>query len=147
MRVLRSPVTQFLLIGMLTVVGIAVGSNYLADRAALDEAVEEAQRTTEVLATSVAEPALPRTSRAGARPGGADQIRRRGLPLLLGRPGRSSDRSRTPSGMIVYSDVTCADRHDVRRSTATAERVLSEGGSGSQYADPTATRRAAQRRR
>ena len=91
MRVLRSPVTQFLVIGIVTVVGVAVGSNYLADRAALDEAIEEAQRTTEVLATSVAEPALPDRHRQGHR-GVADRINRTGVSaLLLRRPGRTGD--------------------------------------------------------
>ncbi len=77
MRFLRNPVTQFLLIGVLTIVGVTMGTNYLADNAALDEAVEETRRTTEVLATSVAEPSLPEgLFRGGKRPGAIDRMDR-----------------------------------------------------------------------
>jgi two-component system NarL family sensor kinase len=135
-RVLRSPVTQFLVIGIVTVVVVVVGSNYLADRAALDEAIEEAQRTTEVLATSVAEPALPRNFLKG-NSGAADRIDRTVLELLL-----VDQVTRVTiwdaDGLVVYSDKTrligktfSLDPDQVR--------VLEEGGSGSQYAEDVAS--------
>jgi two-component system NarL family sensor kinase len=135
-RVLRSPVTQFLVIGIVTVVVVVAGSNYLADRAALDEAIQEAQRTTEVLATSVAEPALPPTILKG-NSGAADRIDREVLELLL-----VDQVTRVTiwdaEGLVVYSDKTrligktfALDPDQVR--------VLEQGGSGSQYADDLAS--------
>lgn len=56
---LRSPVTQFLLIGLLTAAAILFGTNTLADRAASDEAVAEASTTTTILAQSVIGPEVP----------------------------------------------------------------------------------------
>lgn len=56
---LRSPVTQFLLIGLLSVAAILVGTNMLADRAASDEAIAEARETTVVLARAVVKREVP----------------------------------------------------------------------------------------
>lgn len=60
MRALRSPVTYFLVIAIATVCVILVGTNGLADRAAREQAINEAGSTTEVLAQSVVAPAIPR---------------------------------------------------------------------------------------
>ncbi len=59
MRVLRSPVGQFLLVAVLAVAAIAVGTNYLADRAAADESIAETSTLTVLLADSVVKPELP----------------------------------------------------------------------------------------
>lgn len=133
MRVLRSPVTQFLVIGVLTLVGIAFGSNYLADRAALDEAIEEARRTTEVLATSVAEPALPKKIIEGDQ-GAVDRIDREVVELLLVDQVRRLSISDV-DGLILYSDEPSLIG-ETRPLDPDQQRVLSEGGSGSQVSDP-----------
>ena len=59
MRVLRSPVSLFLALGVITVVVIVIGTQRLAAQAAADEALSEARSTTKVLARSVAQPDLP----------------------------------------------------------------------------------------
>lgn len=59
MRVLRSPITLFLVIGLVTVGAIVVGTSALSDRAASDEAISEASTVTEILAESVVAPILP----------------------------------------------------------------------------------------
>jgi two-component system NarL family sensor kinase len=60
LRALRSPVTYFLVIAVATVGAILLGTNGLADRAARQEAINEAGSTTEILAQSVVAPAVPR---------------------------------------------------------------------------------------
>lgn len=57
---MRSPIALFLVIGVATAAAILVGSNHLADRAASDEAISEAERTTQLLAQSVIGPEMPR---------------------------------------------------------------------------------------
>lgn len=132
MRVPRNPVGQFLMIGVLTVVVVIVGTNYLADRAALDEAIEEAQRTTEVLATSVAEPALPSKIRGGGR-GLFDQFDRRGLPSLLDVPQVDRVTLSDADGRVLYSDEQRLYRKTFDLGSD-RQRVLREGGSGYEYA-------------
>lgn len=134
MRLLRSPLTQFLVIGFLTVIVVAVGSNYLADRAALDEAIEEAQRTTEVLAKSVAEPALPDNILKGTQ-GVFDRIDRDLRFYLLDVDQVRGVSISDADGVILYSsepsqfsETLALDRDQVE--------VLDEGGSGSQIIDP-----------
>lgn len=63
--VLRSPVTYFLVIAIATVCAILVVSDGLADRAARDEAISEAESITEILAQSVVGPALPENLETG----------------------------------------------------------------------------------
>lgn len=131
MRIFRHPVTQFILIGALTVVAVAVGSNYLADRAAQQEALQEAQRTTEVLAASVAQPALP--DRIGSPRGVADRINRKGVRELLLVDQVERVTITDANGRIVYSD-----RSSLIGQTFALDadhlRVLNDGGSGSEYA-------------
>lgn len=59
MRLLRHPVTQFLVVWLVVVVLVLVATGRLSSTAAEDEAIEDAVATTEVLARSVAEPGLP----------------------------------------------------------------------------------------
>ena len=143
MRVLRSPLTQFLVIGLLTIVGVAVSSNYLADRAALDEAIEEAQRTTEVLATSVAEPTLPAGIVKG-NPNVADRIDRTGVGELLLVDQVERVTIWDADGLVLYDaaiDVEIGASSTRKLIGKTFEldadqlRVLREGGSGSQDVD------------
>ncbi len=134
MRFIRNPVTQFLLIGVLTVIGVALGTNYLADDAALNEAVEETQRTTEVLASSVAEPSLPDgLFRGGERPGAVDRIDREILSfLLVNEVVRVIIRD--AEGKIIYSSVPSLIGKK-RALDSDRFRVLTEGGSGSEFSD------------
>jgi flavin-binding protein dodecin len=57
---IRSPVAQFLTAGLLALVVIVVGTGRLSRQAAAEEAIDGARATTQVLARSVAEPAVPR---------------------------------------------------------------------------------------
>ncbi len=136
MRYIRNPVTQFLLIGVLTIVGVAMGTNYLAGNAALDEAVEETKRTTEVLATSVAEPSLPDSLfRSGDHPAAVDRVDREILEFLL---VNEVERViiRDERGKIIYSSVPSLIG---TRSALDDDRleVLTGGGSGSEFSDST----------
>lgn len=101
---LRNPVVLFLTTGLLAVVVIVLGTSELAHRAAAEEAVADARATTEVLAHSVAEPALPRglvTGDAAA----IDRFDRQVLDrLLVGDVDRV--KIWTADGHIVYSDET-----------------------------------------
>lgn len=132
MRTLRSPVAQVLLIGIITVVGVVIGSNHLADRAALDEAIEEAQRTTEVLAASVAEPFLPPRLTTGKQ-GAIDRIDRKVRELLLVDQVKRVTIS-DADGRVLWSDAKELQRATIPLD-GDQERVLREGGSGSQYSD------------
>jgi two-component system NarL family sensor kinase len=57
---LRHPVVQYLVAGAVMLVAIAAGTTWLSGRAATNQARSEARRTTELLARSVVEPAMPR---------------------------------------------------------------------------------------
>lgn len=135
MRLLRSPITQFLLIGFLTVAAIVVGINVLADRAASDEAIQEARGTTEVLARSVAQPDLPARLVAG-RPGAIDRFDRSVLKRLLVGDVQHVN-IRAADGRIIYSDRTylIGQQYPLAQDK---QQVLADGGTGSVQADPEA---------
>ena len=84
-KLLRSPVVQFLATGLLTLRRAARGHRRPQHRAAHDEALLDAQAYTELLARSVAEPAIPRELVEGD-PGRVDRFDRRGTDGLA--PGR-----------------------------------------------------------
>lgn len=138
LRVIRNPVALFLLIGTLTVTAIFLGTNRLADRAARQEAIAEAKGTTEVLATSVVEPDVPRglvrTTRR--KLAAADRMDRAVTPRLL--DVKTVDRVNiwTQDGRNVYSSEGVALLG--RRFALTKDQlsVLADGGSGAVIADP-----------
>jgi len=103
-RVIRNPVVQFLAAGVLALVVIVVVTGRLSQQAANKEAIADSRATTEVLARSVAEPAIPRglvTGRAGA----IDRFDRTVLSrLLVDDVQRIKIWNR--DGRIVYSDET-----------------------------------------
>jgi len=145
-RVLRSPLAQFLAIGVLTIVGVAVSSNYLADRAALDEAIEEAQRTTEMLGTSVAQPALPKSIGEGnvAVAVVAERLDRRQVSELLLVDQVERVTIWRADGLVLYDaavdvQVGAADTRKLLGKRfelyPDQQRVLRDGGSGSWDAD------------
>ncbi|MDQ4051265.1 MAG: sensor histidine kinase [Actinomycetota bacterium] len=135
MRLLRSPVSQILAIGVVAIIGMGLGSNYLADRAALDEAIVETQRTTEALAKSVGEPSIPQLRGAGlpGNRGAADRIGR----TLKGAVNVDQVEQVIlwdSDGYVLYSNAkrlagqtfSLDDDH---------QRVLRDGGTGYTYSD------------
>lgn len=131
MRLLRSPVTQFLIVGLITVTVIVIGINFLAGRAASDQAIQEARRTNDVLARSVAKPDLPRGLVEG-RVGAIDRFDRRVLKRLLVGQVRHVN-ILDAEGTIIYSD-----RAELLGTLVALDsdqrRVLAEGGTGSAFA-------------
>jgi two-component system NarL family sensor kinase len=137
LRVLRSPVALFLLIGTITVVAIFLGTNRLADRAARQEALAEAQGTTEVLARSVVEPDVPKglinvTRRKIAK---AEQLDRAVRPRLLDVETVDRVNIWTKDGRIVYSNEGRALLGRKFTLDASQLAVLEHGGGGSEIAD------------
>jgi signal transduction histidine kinase len=103
-RYAKNPVVQFLAAGLLVLVVVVIGTVQLSSRAADEEALNDAQSTTELLARSVAQSAIPR-GLANGDPGAVDRfdraVRRR---LLVGEVRRI--KIWTATGRIVYSDET-----------------------------------------
>ena len=101
---LRNPVVLFLATGLLALLVIVVGTSELAEQAAAEEAITDARQTTELLAHSVAEPAVPRGLVTGD-PGAIDRFDRQVLGRLL---VDDVDRVKiwTAEGRIVWSDET-----------------------------------------
>lgn len=148
MRLLKSPVTQFLLIGMVTVGVIFLGTNALADRAARDEAIAEAGTTTQVLAQSVVAPVLP-PGLQNLRPKNRDRFLGSLDKLDRELKTRFVDVERifriniwTPEGRLVYStqlDLLLAYLNDPEidlQLDADQLAVLREGGIETEPADP-----------
>jgi two-component system NarL family sensor kinase len=133
LRLLRSPVALFLVVGLLTVAAIFVGTNYLAGDAASDEAIAEARRTNEVLANSVAQPDVPRGLVSGAT-GALDRFdRSMRKRLLIGDPNRVNIWSR--DGRILYSTELGLIGQDLDLD-ADQLQVLRDGGTGLHDSDP-----------
>ena len=103
-RFAKNPVVQFLAAGLLVLVVVVIGTVQLSSRAADEEALNDAQATTELLARSVAQPAIPRGLAAG-NSGAVDRFDRTVLRrLLVGEVRRI--KIWTAQGGIVYSDET-----------------------------------------
>lgn len=135
MRLIRNPITQFLVIGLITLGAILIGVNYLADRAASDEAIAEATRINSVVAHQVAEPLVPKGLAAGNL-GSADRLD----SVLESRIDRlhGVDRVtiRTADGVVVYSSQNTKLLGSTFEFDDDQKRVLEEGGSGAALADP-----------
>lgn len=103
-RLLKHPVAQFLAAGFVTVVLVLVATGRLSGTAAAAEAIDDAVATTELLARSVAEPAIP-PGLVDGDPGALDRFDRRVLARLM-----VDDVARVKiwdaRGRIVYSDQT-----------------------------------------
>ena len=104
MHVLRNPLAQFLVAGFLTLAVVLLATGRLSGRAASREAIDDAIATTEVLARSVAEPAVP-AGLVDGDAGAVDRLDRTVLRRLL-----VADVARikiwAEDGTIVYSDQT-----------------------------------------
>lgn len=145
---LRSPVALFLALGILTAAGIVVGTNLLADRAAADEAIAEARGTTQVLAQSVIGPEFP-ARLVHLRPGNESEYQQslesfdrevQNRLLNTDRPFRINIWS--ANGRLIYSSqlpVLLASLAGHQRLELDDEqrKILSEGGVGSEIADPS----------
>ncbi|HET6651032.1 MAG TPA: ATP-binding protein [Nocardioides sp.] len=104
MRLLRNPLAQFLGAGILIIVVAMLAVLRLSDTAAQEEAIDDAVATTELLAESVAEPAIPRGLVDGD-PGAIDRFDRAvSERLLVGDVQRIKIWNK--DGRIVYSDET-----------------------------------------
>ncbi len=103
-RTWSNPVVQFVAAGLVALVVLIVGSGELSKRAATDEAIVDAQSTTELLARSVVEPALSADLVSG-QAAAVDRFDRLARQRLLG-----GDVLRvkvwTRAGKIIYSDET-----------------------------------------
>jgi signal transduction histidine kinase len=101
---LRNPVVLFLATGLLALAVIVLGTAKLSEQTAQDEAVWDALETTDLLARSVAEPAIP-PGLVDGDPGAIDQLDREVLERL-----RVTDVDRLKiwdaEGRVVYSDET-----------------------------------------
>jgi signal transduction histidine kinase len=131
-RLLGNPVAQYLAIGLLALAVIVVATQSLGGRAAREEALDDARKTTEVLAFSVAEPALPRGLLTG-RSSAVDRFDRVALERL-----RVEDIRRikiwAEDGTIIYSDDVrlIGDRYDLGPDEL---EILHEGGSEADVSD------------
>jgi two-component system NarL family sensor kinase len=103
-RLLRNPVLQFLLASLLLFGVTWWGTGQMSQRAARNEAVADARATTELLAHSVAEPAIPK-GLVNADPGAIDRFDRAvGTRLLVQDVARI--KIWRSDGTVVYSDKT-----------------------------------------
>lgn len=123
---------QFLATGLLTCVLLLIATEVLNDRAAEDEAIADARATTEVLARSVAEPAIPPRLVTGDQ-GAVDRFDRVALDHLLVRDVRRV-KIWTAEGVIVYSDDVrlIGERFPLGDDE---QEVLADGGTDAEVAD------------
>lgn len=135
MRMLRSPVVQFLLLSVFTLLVIVVGTNLVARNAAESEAIAEARNTTAVLAHSVARPAMD-ARMLEARSGALDRFRRvTQQGLLVQDPTSVRINIWLADGTLLFTNRKGLTGQ-VFSLDADQRRVLSEGGSGYQVSDP-----------
>ncbi len=129
------PVIQFVAAGIVALVILLVASGWLTKRAATAEAIVVARSTTQLLATTVVEPALSRGLVQG-RTVSIDRFDRLALRrLIVGDVLRI--KIWDASGRIVYSDKTqlIGDRFTLG---AEERAVLDNGGTAAQVSDLTA---------
>ena len=131
MRYAKSPVAQFLAAGLLVLVVVVIGTVQLSRHAADVEAINDARNTTELLATSVAQPAIPR-GLVNGDPGAVDRFDRLRNRLLVGDVQRI--KIWTADGRIVYSDENrlINDRFPLGEEEQT---VLRKGNSDAELSD------------
>nr|WP_242680184.1 sensor histidine kinase [Nocardioides sp. IC4_145] len=139
---MRSPVVQFVLFAVVTMVVIVASTNAIARSVAEDEAIAEARNTTEVLAKSVVEPALEdskdRMLRGTTR--GSDQFLQFAKRTLIKALDVQNPRAVRfnmwlEDGYLLYANQgeVAARSFDIGPDR---RRVLREGGTGYEVADP-----------
>lgn len=128
----RNPMARFLGVGLVLFLALLVVSDRLVDRAAEQEALADARRTTQVLARAVAERSLTDALVAGD-PGAIDRFDRAVLGGLLVDDVRRI-KIWTTDGTIVYSDQT----ELIGETFALGEderAILREGGTDAEVSD------------
>jgi two-component system, NarL family, sensor kinase len=131
-RYVKNPVAQFLAAGFVVLVAVVVVTVQLSQRAADQEAINDARDTTTLLARSVAEPAIPRGLLSGDI-GAADRfdriVKKR---VLVGDVRRI--KIWTADGRIVYSDQgqLVGDRFPLGEDE---QAVLAKGGTDAEISD------------
>lgn len=135
MRLIRNPVTQFLVIGLVTLGAILVGVNYLADNAASDEAINEARRINSVVAHQVTEPIIPKKLATGSL-GAADRFDPLLESRLEGLEGVERITLRTANGTVVYSSENAELLGSTFPFDEDQRKVLRHGGTGAGNSDP-----------
>ncbi|WP_341229249.1 sensor histidine kinase [Nocardioides salarius] len=138
----RSPVALLLAVSAVLVAAIFVATNVIADDAARDAARAQAESVSELLAQTTAEPYVAAGLLSG-KPGAYDKFFRKAPNLLQARDVDSVDLF-APDGTLVYSQddpdaVPIISRERYALSSA-QQRVLREGGTGSELADPASPR-------
>jgi two-component system, NarL family, sensor kinase len=103
-RLLRNPMVQFLVASFLLFGATWFAAGKLSERAGRSEAVADAQATTELLARSVAEPAIPRKL-VRVDPGAIDRFDRQ-VGERLTAPDVRRIKIWRADGTVVYSDET-----------------------------------------
>lgn len=135
MRLLRHPVAQFLLLGLLTMVVIAVGTDFLGGETAEREALSESRRTNAVLAGSVAQPYVTKGLQQ-SMPGAIDRFQRKILNRLV-----SGDVARInfwdANGRIIYSSAAHKTGHTYPLG-AQRQQIMDNGGTVVLASDPAA---------
>lgn len=132
--VIRSPVLQFLAVGLVALAAIVVGARVLAAQAANDEALIDARATAQVLAQSVAQPNIPKGLSEGD-PGALDRFDRLATSRLLVNDVRRI-KIWAEDGTIVYSDEVrlIGDRFELGSDELD---ILRKGGSAAELSDLT----------
>ena len=132
MRWLTNPVVQFLAAGFVTLVVVVIATQNLSRSAADDQAIAEARSLTNVLAESVAQPAVPRGLVRGDA-AAIDRLDRQVLERLL-----VEDVLRikiwAADGTILYSDRTelIGDSYGLDEDEL---EILEEGGTDAELSD------------
>lgn len=132
MRLVRGPVLPLALAGLLAFVAVLLGTSWFSHRVAAREAVADAKTLTEVLARSVAEPAIP-VGLVDGRAGALDQFDR-----VVRNRLEAGDVSRVKiwndDGVIVYSDTTqlIGERFELGPDE---RQILREGGIDAEMSD------------
>ena len=131
-RVVANPVVQFFTAGALALLVLLVGSGWLSERAATREAIWDARTTTDLLASSVVEPALTRGVVAG-NSAAVDRFDKMMLRHVL-----SDDVLRVKiwsrDGSIVYSDQTRLIGETFSLGAEETD-ILRDGGSDAEVSD------------
>jgi two-component system, NarL family, sensor kinase len=130
-RYVKNPVVQFLAAGFVVLVVVVIGTVVLSRRAADEEAVADAQATTQLLGRSVAQPAIPR-GLVNGDPGAIDRFDRLRGRLKVGNVQRIKIWNR--AGKIVYSD----ENRLIGRPFKLGDEeraVLRDGGSDAELSD------------
>lgn len=131
-EVMRSPVAQFLGVGLLLFVALAVTSDRLTDRAAEAEALGDARASTWILAHSVAEPSLSPALVDGDA-GAIERFDRDVLDRLLVGDVRRI-KIWAPDGTILWSDQTELIGESYALDDDEQE-ILREGGTEAELSD------------